>query len=511
MPESATLSNTSLAARTRAPHLRSIALATLVACAPAAAVQSQKGPMPATPETVRGTAAEARDGDKPKGSRAGEVKAKPSGGKAGQRETGGVSVRERRAAPKSAGNIAVDAPPSKAEPTANDEDVSAGATDAEPDKAAPSVETPAKGEASARGDVDAELGEMRTRLNESKPGAERARLRRAYVERLVELDRRAEAVAELRAMIVEERFDPPYFYNTGNALARLGESNAAVEAYRKAVEQRHGNYARAQHNLGVVLIRLGRWEEAEEALTAALRQENFTYAEASYNLGRLYSLRGEAGLAIDEWTRTLRLRPDHANAAAALARSLAEDGDSERALAVLDAFSARQNTRGATAPREIAVTRGEIIAARNLAAEEKNSGGERTIRSSSTGTASASLKSASVGSGNREARASSSLRSLSVDPQTYELLRRARAARESGNNEQAATLYRRVIQNSGTAREDNASGDDEADELMRATSCPVRTACGSGRACACVSTRPLPQAVLTEYAPRVFAFNRKPL
>src|ERR1700749_429691 len=200
----------------------------------------------------------------------------------------------------------------------------------------------------------------------SQSPAERARQRQAMAEELAASGNKAEAVALLRSMLAEERFDPAFFYNTGNALARMGESEAAVEAYRKAVSQRRGNYARAQHNLGVVLTRLGRWEEAEEALTAALKLESFTYAEASYNLGRLAPLRGESTLAMTEWERTLRLKPDHADAAVALARLLAEGGDTQQALATLDALSERLSRRGVEAPREIAVARGEIIAASNV-------------------------------------------------------------------------------------------------------------------------------------------------
>ena len=81
------------------------------------------------------------------------------------------------------------------------------------------------------------------------------------------------------------------------ARGRPSNANAWGLAYGKAVAQRRGNYARAQHNLGVVLTRLGRWEEAEGALRAALRLENDTYAEASYSLGRLHALRGETDLA----------------------------------------------------------------------------------------------------------------------------------------------------------------------------------------------------------------------
>ncbi len=218
-------------------------------------------------------------------------------------------------------------------------------------------------------DEDGEVEGLRARIASEKDGAERGRLRRALAERLASEGRRGEAVELLRAMLGEERFDPPYFYNTGNTLARLGESSAAIEAYRKAAGQRRGNYARAQHNLGVVLMRLGRWEEAQAALTAALKLENYAYAEASYSLGRLYALRGEAGLAINEWARTLKIKPDHADAAIARARALAEDGDPEEALALLDAFGERfaRGGAGMPLPREVSVARGEIVAARNIA------------------------------------------------------------------------------------------------------------------------------------------------
>ena len=317
------------------------------------------------------------------------------------------------------------------------------------------------------------LDELRARLATASVGAERARLQHALVERLTESGARAEAVELLRSMLAEERFDPPFFYNVGNALARLGESDAAVEAYRKAVAQRHGNYSRAQHNLGVVLTRLGRWEEAEESLTAALRQESYTYAGASYSLGRLHALRGEAGLAIEEWRRTLRIEPGHADAAVALARALAEDGDPARALAVLDDFGARLIRRGAVVPREVTVARGEIVAAANIAAEpergrnsseEREAGGGDALqgakvsasKSESAGAARAPVeRESSAGvressSALRESRTpSTKLRTLVVGRETYSLLQRAREAREAQRGEEAVALYRRAIESNG--------------------------------------------------------------
>lgn len=290
--------------------------------------------------------------------------------------------------------------------------------------------------------------------------AERARQRQAMAERLAESGNRTEAVALLRSMLAEDRFDPAFFYNTGNALARMGESEAAVEAYRKAVGQRRGNYARAQHNLGVVLTRLGRWEEAEESLTAALKLESFTYAEASYNLGRLHALRGESGLAMTEWARTLKLKPDHADAAVALARLLADGGDTPQALAVLDALSERASRRGLDAPREIAVARGEIIAASNVA----EASSARVVVIPSAEGKGADLKEAGVERVSvvkskpadatdatavlRNARAAST-KPLVANGTALDLLRRARVAREGGRDAEAVALYKRAVESNG--------------------------------------------------------------
>jgi tetratricopeptide (TPR) repeat protein len=113
--------------------------------------------------------------------------------------------------------------------------------------------------------------------------------------------------------------DPIGFYNLGNAYARRGDNEAAIAAYRKAIEQRHGHYSRALNNLGVVLLRVGRWDEAQEALLSALRLESFRYAEASYNLGRVYAARGQKDLASREWRRVLGINPQHEGAKQALA------------------------------------------------------------------------------------------------------------------------------------------------------------------------------------------------
>lgn len=379
-----------------------------------------------------------------------------------QAAKGGAGVvRERRAT----------AQPSKDERVQTQDATASASKDESKDK--PQGEASAKGE-SAKSEAGPkeegaaekdEVEELRAQLASATNAPERARLQRALADKLAESGRRAEAVELLRSMLAEDRFDPPFFYNAGNALARLGESETAIEAYRKAVAQRHGNYSRAQHNLGVVLMRLGRWEEAEEALTSALKQENYTYAEASYSLGRLHALRGEAGLAIAEWRRTLSIEPTHAGAAVALSRALAEDGDPQAALAVLDDFGARLSRRGAGVPREVTVARGEIVAAANVegdagrgvvSAEEKESKGDASKGLKASGAESEGISAARSGGGResspaRESRQPSAgrLRPLVIGHETYDFLRRAREAREGSRGEEAVTLYRRAIESNG--------------------------------------------------------------
>jgi tetratricopeptide (TPR) repeat protein len=383
--------------------------------------------------------------------------APPDKGRAAQPQKGGAknaaTTRERRA--KSAAAAGDDEGAVKAEDVLV-EDAKAGSVkgdgvlveDAKQDGVVTKDASKAGNEATAEGSAESSAaprdgtGESKTKTEEVKTDAERARARLASAERMAADGQRDEAVAELRALLDEERVDPQGFYNLGNAFARLNESSAAVEAYRKAVAQRRGNYSRAQHNLGVVLIRLGRWEEAQAALAAAIRAEGGVYAEASYNLGRLHASRGEAGLAIAEWSRALVHRPDHADAAVALARALAEDGAAERALDVLDAFDARAARRGAAVPRSIEVARGEITAALNVARE----GSAPVEREAGRSQARVERTSAA---GPRAGAPPPPLRVPTLDQQSYDILRSARAAREGGRHEEAVAHYRRVVERHG--------------------------------------------------------------
>jgi len=233
---------------------------------------------------------------------------------------------------------------------------------------------------------------------------ERGQLQLKLVDLLVSRGKNQEAIAELQSFSREDRFNPQGFYNLANAQARLGDSEGAVNTYRKAIEQRKGHYSKALNNLGVILLRLGRWDEAYDAFMGALRVEGFRYPEASYNLGRLYALRGETDLAIREWRRALAVNPDHSAAAKAIA-----------AVGTAGNITVAQPRKPATVSPE----------------RETN---ERT----SSGVASSNTR--AIGSAPR---------AFTVDPETYNFLQRARSDRERGHHEQAVDEYRRVIDRLG--------------------------------------------------------------
>jgi tetratricopeptide (TPR) repeat protein len=257
------------------------------------------------------------------------------------------------------------------------------------------------------------LTSLREQIDAAPSGSERIRLQLKLAEQLVAADKKTEATTELHAIANADVFDPPGFYNAGNALARLGDFDDAIRAYRKAIDQRKGQYSRALNNLGVILLRQGRWDEAYDALLSALKFESFHYAEASYNLGRLYSARGETDLAIREWRRTLTIDPEHSAAAQELSRVGSEAG-----IVVKPEESAK-----------------EPSPTKNIRSPQENS-----------------AKNTVVSGGSRNSSAPRSVamtKVLAVDAVSYDFLQRARNLNEHGKLQEAVENYQRVISRSG--------------------------------------------------------------
>jgi tetratricopeptide (TPR) repeat protein len=272
------------------------------------------------------------------------------------------------------------------------------------------VETPSEPDGTQGTHTTNLSASLRDQIEAAPDGPERLRLRLRLAEQLSQSGQKEEAKAELHSIGKSNVFDPQAFYNAGNALARLGDSDEAINAYRKAIDQRKGKYSRALNNLGVVLFRTGRWDEAHDALLKALNLESFHYAEASYNLGRVYSARGERDLAIREWRRALSVEPDHHAAARALVDSEGEFAISRESPSKPGSFeTARGGSANSTGNKAMAVSTESTRAARNT-------------------------KAPSI---------------LALDAVSYDFLQRARDLREHGKLQEAVANYRRVIARQG--------------------------------------------------------------
>ena len=264
-----------------------------------------------------------------------------------------------------------------------------------------------------------EIDILRDEINAAPNDQTRTRLQLKLVDHLLSTDLKTEAIAELKAMGEEDRFDPQGFYNIANAQVRLGAWEDAVNSYRKAIGQRNGRYSRALNNLGVVLLREGRWNEAYDAFISALRQESFHYAEASFNLGRLYAARGENDLAVREWKRALAVDPKHDAAAKALA-----------------------NTRGAGS---IAVGTFTSPSTPRPVVNQPPTPVEKA-----RGTSNVELsRPKDVPEARPNRNASPPAAAYTIDAETYALLQRGRSAREQGRHEEAVNDFRRVLERTG--------------------------------------------------------------
>jgi tetratricopeptide (TPR) repeat protein len=243
---------------------------------------------------------------------------------------------------------------------------------------------------------DDSIEKLREQIAAASMIQDRNRLQLKLAEELVKTGYKTDALTELFQILNGNGFDPIGYYNLGNAFARLGESDSAITAYRRAIEQRKGNYSRAQNNLGVVLLREGRWDEAYDAFNAALRIENFRYAEASYNLGRLYAARGQSDLAVREWRRALVADPKHSAATQAIAR-----GEDEPEIVVTKAPPAAKPAK--SSPASVPATTAKVAAAPRPA------------------------------------------KTLALDQISFDFLQRARAASERGKMQEAIENFRRVL------------------------------------------------------------------
>lgn len=116
-------------------------------------------------------------------------------------------------------------------------------------------------------------------------------------------------------------------HNMGIEFAAEGESDQAIEHYRKAL-QANPTYVKPLNNLGNEYKSLGRLDEAVDYYLQAIEIDP-TYAKAHYNLGIVQGMLGRTDEAIISYRRVLQIHPDNANFHNSLGEALASKGSPE--------------------------------------------------------------------------------------------------------------------------------------------------------------------------------------
>ncbi|MGE0480717.1 MAG: tetratricopeptide repeat protein [Phycisphaerae bacterium] len=152
---------------------------------------------------------------------------------------------------------------------------------------------------------------------------------------LAALNRLDAAIAAYRDARALDAAEPAAHFNLGNALARRGDLSDAIAAYREALRLKPA-YAEALNNLADALTRRGGAGDAAEAVThlrAALELRP-DYWTARFNLGAICLEQGRVDIAVEQFERVTRLRPDFGLAYERWGDALAKSGrrgEAERA------------------------------------------------------------------------------------------------------------------------------------------------------------------------------------
>jgi protein O-mannosyl-transferase len=125
--------------------------------------------------------------------------------------------------------------------------------------------------------------------------------------------------------------DAETHYNLGIALAGRGQVDAAIAHYQKVLEIRP-NSAEAHHNLGIALAGQGQIDAAIAHYQKALEIRPDS-AEAHNNLGIVLAGRGQIDEAIAHFKKALEIKPDSAEGHSNLGSALAGRGQIDEAIA----------------------------------------------------------------------------------------------------------------------------------------------------------------------------------
>ena len=122
-------------------------------------------------------------------------------------------------------------------------------------------------------------------------------------------------------------------YNLGNALHDLGKLEEAVVSYERALAYKR-DFTEAHNNLGNALKHQGKLEKAVASYSRALAHKP-DHAEAHYNLGNALQDLGKLEEAAACYERALEIRPDYLDVLNQHALLLNAQGESVRALHII--------------------------------------------------------------------------------------------------------------------------------------------------------------------------------
>jgi tetratricopeptide (TPR) repeat protein len=146
----------------------------------------------------------------------------------------------------------------------------------------------------------------------------------------VEAEQYSETILLLINMIeIEPKYEKS-FANMALCHQNLGNNEAAIEAYTKALAIKP-DYTIAYNNMGIALQELGKLEEAIEAYTKALAIKP-DYPDAYNNMGNALKDQGKLEEAIEAYTKALATKPDYAEAYNNIGGTLREQGKLEEAI-----------------------------------------------------------------------------------------------------------------------------------------------------------------------------------
>ena len=114
-----------------------------------------------------------------------------------------------------------------------------------------------------------------------------------------------------KAIEIKPDYADPY-NNLGLTLKGLGRHKEAIQSYNKAIEIQP-NYAEAHNNLGNVLNDLEKYEDSIESYNKAIELKP-DYVEAYYNLGISLNDLDKYEEAISNYNKAIELEPDYAKA-----------------------------------------------------------------------------------------------------------------------------------------------------------------------------------------------------